>query len=113
LLSMGTLTIVLKDETEEMLRRIVEQLYGSSRGSLSEVIDKAIRSYIARLEASSSPKSVVFRAFKGDKLISEANDLDDLARALKERGVDPRGLRIVSSQVVRPVARAGVRARRQ
>lgn len=110
---MGTLTIVLNDETEDMLRRIVKQLYGSSRGSLSKVIDNAVRDYIARLEASSSSKSVVFRAFKGERLVSEANDLNDLAAKLKDRGVDPRGLRIVSSQGLRPVARAGVRARRQ
>jgi len=110
---MGTLTIVLKDETENMLRRIVKQLYGSSRGGLSEVIDKAVRSYIARLEASSISKSVIFRAYKGETLVSEAKNLDDLAAALKDKGVDPRGLRIASSQGVRPVVRAGVRARRQ
>ncbi|MEM2961269.1 MAG: hypothetical protein QXU67_06655 [Candidatus Bathyarchaeia archaeon] len=96
-----------------MLRRIAKQLYGSSRGSLSEVIDKAVRSYVAKLEAMSAQKSIVFRAFRGEKLVSEANNLDDLARILKERGVDPRGLRIVSSPGARPIARAGVRVRRQ
>jgi len=110
---MGTLTIVLKDETENMLRRIVKQLYGSSRGGLSEVIDNAVRSYIARLEASSSQRSIIFRAFKGETLVIEAKNLDELAAALRDKGVDPRGLRIMSSQGVRPVARAGIRARRQ
>ncbi|MGQ9514772.1 MAG: hypothetical protein ACUVTL_06965 [Thermoproteota archaeon] len=110
---MGTITIVLKDETENMLRRLVKQLYGSSRGGLSEVIDKAVCSYIARLEESSAPKSVIFRAYKGSTLVAEAKNLDDLAATLRGKGVEPRGLRIVSSQEVRPVIRAGYRARIQ
>jgi len=103
---MGTLTIVLSDEVEEELRRVVREMYGAEKGNLSKFVEDAIRNYIHSLRKG----EIVYRAYKGDKLVAEAESLEELAKLLREKGVDVRGLRIIRSDLKR-VARAGYRMR--
>ncbi len=103
---MGTLTIVLSDEVEEELRRVVREMYGAEKGNLSKFVEDAIRNYIHSLRKGES----VYRAYKGDKLIAEAESLEELAKLLREKGVDIRGLRVIRSDL-KKVARAGYRMR--
>ena len=103
---MGTLTIVLSDEVEEELRRVVREMYGAEKGNLSKFVEDAIRNYIHSLRKGES----VYRSYKGDKLIAEAKSLEELAKLLREKGVDIRGLRVIRSDL-KKVARAGYRMR--
>ena len=105
---MGTLTIVLSDEIEEKLRDTVNKLYGSSKGALSKVVEDALRNYLFSLE---SGQRRLFRAYRGDTLVGEAESLDELAALLKEKKVDLRGLKIVSSEKIKTTARSGYRVR--
>ncbi len=102
---MPTLTIVLPEALAERLRRTVRERYAGKKGAISGVIAEALESYLAR--ASLAAPSEVYRAFRGRRLVAEASSLDELARHLHEKGVNPRDLRIISSKKVAPVARAG------
>jgi len=104
---MGTLTIVLSDDVEEELRRVVREMYGAEKGNISKFVEDAIRNYIHLLRKG----EVVYRAYyKGDKLVAEAKSLEELVKLLRERDIDVRGLRIIRSDL-RRVARAGYRLR--
>lgn len=105
---MGTITVVLSDEVEEKLRGAVRELYGSSKGALSKLVEDALRSYLFSIE---SGQRRVFRAYKGETLVGEAESLDELAAILKDKNVDLRGLKIVSSEKVKGTARSGYRVR--
>ncbi|MFW6128561.1 MAG: hypothetical protein ACOC6M_05205 [Halobacteriota archaeon] len=105
---MGTLTIVLDDEVEKELRKAVSELYGSSKGSLSRIIEDALRNYLH----SAKEEKKCYRAYKEDKMVAEAESVDELAKILKEKGLDPRGLRITSCEEVKRVARTGYRLRK-
>ena len=102
---MGTLTISISDEVEEKLRSFVNEKYGSSKGAMSKVIEEALKTYFSILER----KKKSFRAYKGEELVAEAQDLEELAKILREKNVDPRSVKIVSSEPVKPVARMGWR----
>nr|MDO8062335.1 ribbon-helix-helix domain-containing protein [Candidatus Freyrarchaeum guaymaensis] len=99
---MGTLTISLSDEVENKLRSLVGKR-GSGKGTMSRIIEDALKMYFFILERGERR----FRAYKGEELIAEASDLEELAAKLREKNVDPRGVRIVSSKPVKPVARMG------
>ncbi len=103
---MSTLTIVLSDDVEEELRRIVREMYGAEKGNISKFIENAIRNYIHSLRKG----EIVYRAYKGDELVAEAKSLEELVKLLKEKGIDVRGLRVIRSDLKR-VARAGYRLR--
>ena len=103
---MGTLTIVLSDDVEEELRRVVREMYGAEKGNLSKFVEDAIRNYIHSLKK----VEVVYRAYKGDKLVAEAKSLEELVKLLRERDIDVRGLRIIRSDL-RRLARASYRLR--
>ena len=103
---MGTLTIVLSDDVEEELRSVVRRMYGAEKGNLSKLIEDAVRNYIHSLKK----KEITYRAYRGDKLVAEAKSLEELARVLRKKGIDVRGLRIIRSDLKR-VARAGYRLR--
>jgi len=102
---MGTITISLSDEVERKLREIAKAKFGASKGAISKVIESALKNYFSQLEM----EKVVFRAYKGKELIAEAKSLDDLARTLREKGVDPRNVKIVSTKQLKPVVRRGWR----
>ncbi len=103
---MGTLTIALSDEVEEELRRVVREMYGAEKGNLSKFVEDAIRNYIHSLRKGES----VYRAYRGNELVAEAESLEELAKLLREKGVDIRGLRVIRSDL-KKVARAGYRMR--
>ncbi len=103
---MGTLTIVLSDDVEEELRKVVREMYGAEEGNLSKFIEDAIRNYIHSLRKG----EVVYRDYKGDKLVAEARSLEELVKLLREKDIDVRGLRIIRSDLNK-VARAGYRLR--
>jgi len=103
---MGTLTIVLSEEIEEELRKVVRKIYGAKKGNLSKFIEDAIRNYIHSLKKG----EVVYRAYKDDKLVAEAKSLEELVKLLRERDIEVRGLRIIRSDLKR-VGRAGYRLR--
>lgn len=104
---MGTLTIVISDDVEKKLREVVSR-YGSGKGSLSRIVEDALRNHLSLLEK--KPKRI-FRAYKGDSLVSEAESLDELANMLKEKGIDARNVKIVSSELIKSEVRSGYRIR--
>ena len=112
LMSLGTLTISIDDDIEKKLRELVTRLYGSRKGGLSNVIESALKSYFTLLNTSVSGSGVSFKALKDDTVVAEANTLDDLADILKKRGIEPRGLRIISSKRIRPMVHSGYRISR-
>lgn len=99
---MGTLTISISDEIERKLRSVVKE-HRSGKGTMSKIIEDALKVYFSMLEK----KKKYFRAYKEKKLIAEAQDLEKLAEILKERNVDPRSVKIVSSEAIKPVSRMG------
>ncbi len=103
---MGTLTIVLSDEVEEDLRRVVREIYGTEKGNISKFIEDAIRNYIHSLRRCET----LYRAYRGDKLVAEAKSLEELVKSLREKSLEIRGLRIIRSDFKR-IARAGYRLR--
>ncbi len=103
---MGTLTITLSDDVENELRRVVREVYGTEKENLSKFIEDAIRNYIHSLRN----EEIIYRAYRDDILVAEAKSLEELARLLREKGIDVRGLRITRSDLKR-VARAGYRLR--
>lgn len=106
---MVNLTVSLSEETVRKLRRTIRDRYGSRRGALSGLIEEAVLEAIGRFEKPSTKER--FRAMKGDKVLAEADELDQLASKLKELNVDARSVRILSSSYLPAVARAGFRAR--
>jgi hypothetical protein len=52
-----------------------------------------------------------FEAFKGERLISEAGNLEELAAKLGDLKVDPRTVRIISTTPLRPEIRLGLRGK--
>ncbi|HDN74386.1 MAG TPA: hypothetical protein ENG16_05135 [Archaeoglobus sp.] len=102
---MGTLTISISDELEKKLRSFVIEMYGSSRGGISRVIEDALKTYFSKFEK----KKRVFRAYRGEEFVAEAQNLEELAKILRDKNVDPRSVKIISSETVKPVARMGLR----
>ena len=102
---MGVLTVVISDDVEEKLRKFVDETYGSAKGSLSKVIEDALRNYLQ----SSVKKEKVYRAYKEKNLVEEAKSITELAEKLKNRSLDPRGLRIIAIPGIKKRARAGYR----
>ncbi len=106
---MVNLTISLSEETVKKLRRTIKERYASRRGALSGLVEEAVLEALGRFGAPSSKE--MFRAVKKDKVLAEADGLDELASMLKRLNVDARSVRILSSSYLSPMARAGFRAR--
>jgi len=106
---MPNLTIVLSEETSRRLRRAVKEIHGSRKGALSNLIEEAVNIYLDKLEEPKSPHA--FRALREGRVIAEAKDLAELASKLRDLGVEPRNVRIVSTSGLRPVIEAGFRAK--
>lgn len=109
---MGVLTIAIGDEIEGELRRLVGELFGSRRGSLSACIEEALKLWIAyKRGARSDAQGVGFVALKDGKEVAKGGSLGELAERLKRIGVSPRTVEIVSSEPAKGIVRAGLRAR--
>lgn len=107
---MGVITLKLNDVLERKLRERASRLYGLARGSLSRAVEDALAIW---LEASASHtwKTVPARyvALRGRRAILEASSLEELAKALKKAGIDPRDVEIRSSEPVPVVEKLGLR----
>lgn len=104
---MGTITISLRDDVEEKLRDFVKRTYGSSKGGLSKVIENALENYFSTL----SKTGRVFKALREGVVVAEGETLNELALIVRKKGIEPRGLRIVSTSPLKPVARGGYRVK--
>jgi len=105
---MGTITVVISDELEEEIRRIISRGGKARKGALSELVENALRMYIEALKR----RSITFKAIKEGRVIAEADSLDELAAKLREAGLDPRGVRIISHPPPKLRRRMGLRCRR-
>ena len=106
---MGTITLFLKDDVEKILREVARYLYGSKKGSLSKVVEDALNLYRHVIEE--KEKRCFYKAYKGDTLVAEASSIDELAEKVRSKGVDVRGLRIISSKPLNEKIRSGYRFR--
>lgn len=106
---MPNVTFALSEETIRRLREAVKESYGLKKGSLSHFVEEAVNAMIDRLETQRAPE--LFRAYAGEEALAEASNLEDLARKLREKSIEPRSVIIVSSHGLPLVARAGFRAR--
>jgi len=104
------LTVSMSAETLRKLRRAIRERYGSRRGALSGLVEEAILQALGRFETPAPTER--FRALKGDKVVAEADSLEQLASRLKDLKVDSRSVRIISLVPLAAVARAGFRARK-
>ncbi|MDE1854274.1 MAG: hypothetical protein KGI38_11095 [Thaumarchaeota archaeon] len=103
---MTNITFSLPAKTIRRLRRRAADT-GRKKGVISELVDEAIASYLDALE--SSAEGQTFTALKGERPVAEGKSLQELASALRARGVDPRSVRIVSSEPLEPVGHMGLR----
>ncbi len=103
-------TVSLPEDVVRMLRKTVRERYGGRKGALSGLVREALEERIGSLET--VRPALRFKAFEGAREVAEAGSLDELASRLREGGVDPRAVRIVSTSPVRQVARAGLRGTR-
>lgn len=106
---MVNLTISLSDEIVQKLRKTVKVRYGNRKGAISGLIEQSLREKLDVLELLSP--SQTFKAIKNRHVVAEAENLDTLAKKLKEIDVDARSVRIVSSRKLAPIARTGPRGR--
>lgn len=105
---MGTITVVISDELEREIRKLISKEGKAKKGALSRLVENALWAYIRSQKA----RERVFMAIKDGKVVAEARSLYDLADKLREAGIDPRSVRIVSSPPPRPRRRLGLRCGR-
>ncbi|MDV3243927.1 MAG: hypothetical protein LYZ66_01980 [Nitrososphaerales archaeon] len=106
---MPIVTVSLSDDVVRRTRKIVREVHGSKKGALSGLVESALKDALAKLEQPDI--SLHFRAVKGGVTVAEAESLAGLASMLKDKGVEPRSVRIISRPGVAVVARAGLRTR--
>ncbi|MDW8360451.1 MAG: hypothetical protein RMK31_07730 [Candidatus Caldarchaeum sp.] len=106
---MVNVTFSLSEETVRRVKRFVRERLGSRRGAISGLVEEAVNEYLDRVESQASEQ--LFRAYLDGRVVAESDSLELLARRLREEGVDPRSVMIISSSVLRPVVRAGLRGR--
>ena len=106
---MPHMTIAMSEETSNRLRKVVKEMYGSRKGALSNLIEEAVKEFLDRFDRPKAFES--FKALKDDKVVAEAGGLEELASKLKNLGIEPRNLKIISSKRLSPIARAGFRAK--
>lgn len=105
---LANVTFSLPDETVKRLRKRAADS-GRKKGVVSQIVNEALTRYLDALDAPG--ESPLFTAFKGGSSIAEAKSLEGLAKALKSKGVDPRSVRVLSSEPLEPVGHLGLRVR--
>ena len=105
---MGTITVVISDELEREVRRLISEEGRARRGALSRLVEDALWAYIRSLKV----RKRVFRAIKDERVVAEAESLYELAEELRRMGLDPRSVRIVSFPSPKPCRRFGLRGGR-
>lgn len=106
---MVNVTFSLPEETVKKLRETVRRVRGSRKGTISELVDVAIKEHLREVE--SRIKHEEFRAMRGNDVLARAVSLKELASALERRRVDPREVLILSSTPLEPSVRTGLRRR--
>jgi hypothetical protein len=107
---MVNVTFSLSEDTARRLREFVRNAYGARKGSLSSFVEGAIEESLDQRNIDGSPKG--YKAFRGGELVAEGENLPSLAKALRQAGIDVRGLRIESTAPLKPVVRVRGRGRR-
>src|SRR5579884_3596136 len=93
---MGIVTLKIDDELEKKLRMKVGQR-GISRGALSEGVEEALRLWLG---INNEEHRTYYALLKG-KEVARADTLDNLAKKLKELGLDTREVIVRSSPAPR------------
>ena len=106
---MVNITVSISEDTVKRLRKVIREVYGSRKGTLSSLVEGAIRE---ALDRETGDEGVRYKAFRSGQVVAEGGSLDELAAALKKGGIEVRGLRIESSLPLRPAVRTGPRAGR-
>ena len=88
---MGIITIKISDHVEKLLRETAFKKYGGKRGAISRIIEEALLNWLAKEKSSTR----TYRVFLNNKMVLETNDLDDVAKFLKENNLSPRDVRII------------------
>ena len=99
---------MISDELEREIRRLISSSGKARKGALSRLVEDALWAYIK----SRRTQKRVFRAIRDGRVVAEAKSLYELADRLREAGIDPRSVRIVSSPSPRPRRRLGLRCER-
>jgi hypothetical protein len=102
-------TLSLPEEVVEKLRKVVKERYGGRKGAMSGLVREALEEHFGSLSTEKPPTR--FKAFKEERQIAEGGSLEELATRLRERNVDPRAVRIISTTPLRPEIRAGLRGK--
>jgi Arc/MetJ-type ribon-helix-helix transcriptional regulator len=102
------ITFSLPEKTVKRLRKRVKES-GGKKGSISEVVDEALSTYLDALEESA--RGETFMAVRGEEVVAQARSLKELAAALLEKKVDWRAVLITSSRPLEPVGHLGLRMR--
>jgi len=107
---MGVITLKLDDALEKKLRESASRVYGLARGSLSRAVEDALTMWL-QSDASRPHRAVAtkYKAFRGRAVVVEAQSLTELARGLKELGINPRDVEVRSSEPVPAVEKLGLR----
>jgi len=88
---MGIITIKISDHVERLLREAAFKKYGGKRGAISRIIEEALLNWLAKEKSSTR----TYRVLLNNKIVLETNDLDDVAKFLKENNLSPRDVRII------------------
>lgn len=107
---MVNVTVSLPEDVVRSLRRTVKERYGGRKGALSALVRDALEERISSLDT--VRPAARFKALEGGHEVAEGGSLEELASKLRDRGVDPRAVRIVSTSPIRQVIRAGLRGKR-
>ena len=107
---MGVVTLKLDDVLEKKLLERASRLYGLARGSLSRAVGDALTMWL-QSDASHPSEAVAakYEALRDGAIVLEVTSLRELARGLKERGINPRDVEIRSSESVPTVEKLGLR----
>jgi hypothetical protein len=108
---MVNVTVSISEETAKGLRRVVREVYRSRKGTLSSLVEGAIKEALDREEDGREASKL--RAIRSGRVVPEAFGLGELSDMLKRGGIDPRRLRVESTTHLNPIVRTGPRASRQ
>lgn len=106
---MGIITVVISDELENEIRRLISSEKTAKKGALSKLVEDALWAYI-RPKLYSNRR--VFKALKDNRVVAEASSLNELAEKPRNAGIDPREVKIFSSISYRKERRIGLRGSR-
>lgn len=105
---MGTITVVISDELEKEIRKIISREGRQRKGALSQLVETALRTYLETLKT----RQTTFKAIKDGKVVAQAENLEQLAAQLKKAAIDPRQVRIIATPQPKTRKRIGLRGTR-